>query len=69
VVAVRAVVPRLRTKQGGEDIGVMIGDFVTTTVDGTFSVAYLVFNTIMNLTPQGAQNARLRNVAAHQRQS
>jgi hypothetical protein len=34
-------------------------------VDGTFSVAYLVFNTIMNLTTQAAQVACFRNVAAH----
>jgi SAM-dependent methyltransferase len=44
---------------------VKIGDFATTTVDGTFSVAYLVFNTIMNLTTQAAQVACFRNVAAH----
>jgi len=61
----KAMVARLRAKQGGEDIGVTIGDFATTTVDGTFSVAYLVFNTIMNLTTQAAQVACFRNVAAH----
>jgi SAM-dependent methyltransferase len=60
----KAMVARLRTKPGGEDIGVAIGDFATTTVDGTFSVAYLVFNTIMNLTTQAAQVACFRNVAA-----
>ena len=61
----KAMVARLRAKSGGEDIGVTIGDFATTTVDGTFSVAYLVFNTIMNLTAQAAQVACFRNVAAH----
>jgi SAM-dependent methyltransferase len=60
----KAMVARLRTKPGGEDISVTIGDFATTTVDGTFSVAYLVFNTIMNLTTQAAQVACFRNVAA-----
>ena len=44
---------------------VTIGDFATTTVDGTFAVAYLVFNTISNLTTQAAQVACFRNVAAH----
>ena len=39
----QAMVAKLRTKPGGEAIGVTIGDFATTTVDGTFSVAYLVF--------------------------
>ena len=61
----KAMVARLRAKPGGEDIGVTIGDFATTTVEGTFSVAYLVFNTIMNLTTQAAQVACFRNVAAH----
>ena len=42
-----------------------IGDFATAQVDGTFSVASLVFNTIMNLTTQGAQVACFRNVATH----
>jgi SAM-dependent methyltransferase len=61
----KAMVSRLRAKPGGEDIGVTIGDFATTTVEGTFSVAYLVFNTISNLTTQAAQVACFRNVAAH----
>ena len=59
------MVARLREKPGGEEIGVTIGDFATTSVDGTFSVAYLVFNTIQNLTTQAAQVACFRNVAAH----
>src|SRR4029079_11788301 len=48
----RAMVARLRAKPGAEAIGVTIGDFATTTVEGTFAVAYLVFNTIQNLTTQ-----------------
>src|SRR5918992_4978994 len=31
----RAMVARLRAKPGGEEIGVTVGDFATTTVDGT----------------------------------
>jgi len=61
----RAMVARLRAKPDGGDIGVTIGDFSTTTVDGPFSLAYLVFNTIMNLTTQAAQVACFRNAAAH----
>ncbi|MEU1804056.1 class I SAM-dependent methyltransferase [Streptomyces sp. NPDC019937] len=61
----RAMAARLREKPGGDAIGVTIGDFATARVDGTFSVAYLVFNTIMNLTTQEAQVACFRNVAAH----
>jgi SAM-dependent methyltransferase len=61
----KAMAERLHAKHGGEDVGVTMGDFATTTVDGSFSLAYLVFNTIMNLTTQAAQVACFRNVAAH----
>jgi SAM-dependent methyltransferase len=61
----RAMVARLRAKPGGGEVGVTIGDFSTTTVDGAFALAYLVFNTIGNLTTQAAQVACFRNVAAH----
>ena len=60
-----AMAAKLRAKPGGEDIGVTIGDFATTTVDDRFSLAYLLCNTIMNLTTQAAQVACFRNVAAH----
>jgi SAM-dependent methyltransferase len=60
-----AMVARLRAKPGAEEIGVTIGDFATTRVEGAFAVAYLVFNTIMNLTTQDEQVACFRNVAAH----
>src|SRR6266545_5199356 len=65
----RAMTARLRGKPGGEGIGVTIGDFATAKVDGqadgTFRLAYLLRNTIMNLTTQAAQVACFRNVAAH----
>jgi SAM-dependent methyltransferase len=61
----RAMVARLRAKPGGETIGVTIGDFAATRAGGGFSLAYLVFNTIMNLTTQDAQVACFRNAAAH----
>ena len=60
-----AMVRRLRAKPGGRDIGVTIGDFATTRVDGSFPLVYLVFNTIGNLTTQEAQVACFRNAAAH----
>jgi len=60
-----AMVARLRAKPGAEGIDVTIGDFATTTVEGTFSVAYVVFNTLGNLTTQAAQATCFRNVAAH----
>ena len=61
----QAMVAKLRAKPGASDIGVTVGDFATTTVEKRFSVAYLVFNTIMNLTTQDEQVACFQNVAAH----
>jgi len=60
-----AMVARLRAKPGAEAIEVTLGDFATTKVDGTFRLAYLVYNTIQNLTTQDAQVACFENVAAH----
>ena len=59
------MVAKLRQKPGSESIGVTIGDFATTRVDRTFTLVYLVFNTIGNLTTQEAQVACFENVAAH----
>jgi SAM-dependent methyltransferase len=59
------MVAQLRAKPGGDEILVTIGDFATTKVDGTFALAYVVFNTIVNLTTQDAQLACFENVAAH----
>jgi hypothetical protein len=60
-----AMAARLRAKAGAEQVGVTIGDFATATVEGTFSLVYLVANTIMNLTTQDEQVACFRNAAAH----
>ena len=60
-----AMVARLREKPGAEEIDVTIGDFTTTRVDGTFRVAYLVYNTINNVTTQAEQTETFRNAAAH----
>ena len=59
-----AMVAQLRAKPGGDAIDVTIGDFATTTAGSTFSLAYIVFNTIMNLTTQDEQVACFENVAA-----
>ena len=61
----KAMVARLGAKEGGANISVTIGDMATTRVEGSFSVAYLVFNTINNLTTQDAQIACFQNAAAH----
>jgi SAM-dependent methyltransferase len=59
------MVERLRAKPGGDAVNVTIGDFATTSVDGSFRLVYLVFNTIMNLVTQDEQVACFRNAAAH----
>jgi SAM-dependent methyltransferase len=59
------MVAQLRKKPGGAHIPVAIGDFATTQVDARFSLVYLVFNTIMNLTSQDAQVSCFQNAAAH----
>ena len=60
-----AMVAKLREKPRAGQIGVTMGDFATTTVEGTFSLVYLVFNTIGNLTTQDEQVACFQNVASH----
>jgi Methyltransferase domain len=60
-----AMVARLRAKPDADAIGVTTGDFATTKVDGAFRLAYLVFNTIMNLTTQDEQVACFANAAEH----
>lgn len=60
----RAMAAKLRAKPGGENVAVTIGDFATTRVDGAFTLAYLVRNTIANLTTQDEQVECFRNVAA-----
>jgi len=62
-----AMLAQLEAKPGAEAIGVTEGDMATTRVEGTFSVVYLVFNTIMNLTSQDEQVACFANAAAHLR--
>lgn len=60
-----AMVEQLQAVAGSDKIGVTIGDFSTIEVDGTFTLAYLVRNTITNLTSQEELVACFCNVAAH----
>ena len=59
------MVAQLRKKPGGGEIPVAIGDYATTRVDETFSLAYIVFNSINNQTTQDGQVATFENAAAH----
>ncbi|MDQ6877664.1 MAG: class I SAM-dependent methyltransferase [Candidatus Dormibacteraeota bacterium] len=61
----QAMVDQLRAKPGGRELPVTIGDMATARADGEFSLVYLVFNTIVNLTTQAAQVACFANAAAH----
>ena len=61
------MVAKLKAKPGGDNVAVKIGDFATTTVEGSFGLVYLICNTIMNLTTHEAQVACFRNAAAHLR--
>ena len=60
-----AMLERLRAKPGGDRIELVAGDMATTRLDGEFSLVYLVFNTIFNLTTQDGQVACFANAAAH----
>jgi SAM-dependent methyltransferase len=62
-----AMLDRLREKPGAEGVEAMVGDMAATRVGGEFSLVYLVFNTIFNLTTQEGQVACFENAAAHLR--
>ncbi len=57
------MVAELRKKTS--EIPVEIGDMTTTRVDGEFSLAYIVFNSINNVTTQDGQVAVFANAAVH----
>ena len=55
----------LRSKPEASDITAVEGDMAVTFVEGEFSLVYLVFNTITNLTSQDEQVACFENAARH----
>jgi SAM-dependent methyltransferase len=59
------MVAQLRAKPGSEEVTVTLGDFAAQSVEDTFRLAYLVRNTVMNLTTQDEQAACFQNVALH----
>jgi len=59
------MVAKLRSKSGGEDIQVSIGDFAEVDVEDTFPLIYLTFNTIFGLLTQERQVECFQNVADH----
>jgi Methyltransferase domain len=61
----QAMAARLGAKPGGDRIPVTIGDLTSARANGSFALAYLVYNTIQNVTTQAGQVACFRNVASH----
>jgi hypothetical protein len=57
------VLEQLRAKGGR--VTTTLGDYTTTTVDGPFSLVYLVWNSLSNVTTQEGQAAAVANAAAH----
>ena len=63
-----AMVEKLREKETGAPMEIAIGDMTSTRMSGSFSLVFLVFNTIDNLTTQDAQVACFENAAHHLKQ-
>lgn len=59
------MVEQLRTKADEQTIPVVLGDMASTRAPGSFSLVYLVFNTISNLLSQAEQVECFRNAARH----
>ena len=60
-----AMAARLRARDPEGTVGVTLGDMTTARAPGTFRVAYLVFNTVANVTTQEGQVACFQNAADH----
>ena len=60
-----AMVAQLRTKPGGDEISVTVGDFADVPVPGAYRLIFVVWNTLFNLLTQEDQVRCFENVAAH----
>jgi hypothetical protein len=60
-----AMAAKLRSKPGGDQITVTIGDMAHVPGSGTYPLIYLVANTLSNLLTQDDQVRCFENVAAH----
>src|SRR6185295_11151554 len=56
---------QLRTKADAATIPVVIGDMATVKAPGTYTLVFLVFNSISNLLSQAEQVACFQNAARH----
>ena len=60
-----AMVAKLRTKPGGDQISVTMGNLADVPVRGTYPLIFVVFNSLCNLVTQDEQVRCFENVAAH----
>jgi hypothetical protein len=60
-----AMVAKLREKPGGAELPVTMGNFADVDVEGTFRLAYVVFNTFFALADEAEQGRCMANVASH----
>lgn len=60
-----AMVDQLRTKPGGDQLSITLGDFADVPVAGAYRLIYVVFNSLFNLLKQDDQIRCFANVAAH----
>ncbi|HEX3087939.1 MAG TPA: class I SAM-dependent methyltransferase [Ilumatobacteraceae bacterium] len=61
----QAMVDQLRTKTGGDDLAITIGDFAAVDVPDKYRLIFVVFNTMFNLLTQDDQVRCFENVATH----
>jgi SAM-dependent methyltransferase len=59
------MIAQLRTKVDEDAIPVVVGDMASTVAPRTYTLVYLVYNTISNLLTQAEQVACFRNAARH----
>ena len=60
-----AMIAQLRTKPGGDEIAVTVGNFADVPVPGTYHLIFVVWNTLFNLLTQEDQVRCFANVADH----
>jgi hypothetical protein len=59
------MVAQMRTKPGGASIEVTMGDFADVPVPGSYSLIYVVWNSLFNLLTQDDEVRCFENVAQH----
>ncbi len=60
-----AMLAQLKSKPGGSELSVTVGDFADVSVPGSYRLIYIVWNTLFNLLTQDDQVRCFENVATH----